>query len=73
VRILDARPSRCVHIGDSTTDIASAQAVGTAVIAYANKPGKRDRFRPLEPDVSVTTMSALTDAVRMGQQSQRLA
>ena len=73
IDILDARPSRCVLIGDSITDIAAAKAVGAAVIAYANKPGKRDRFRPLKPDVTVDTMSAVTDAARMGQPSRRLA
>lgn len=33
-----------VFIGDSTTDIEVAHAVGAAVIGYANKPGKADAF-----------------------------
>jgi phosphoglycolate phosphatase-like HAD superfamily hydrolase len=51
-----------VLIGDSATDIEAARAARTAVIAYANKPGKQDRFVPLRPDALITAMSDLTAA-----------
>lgn len=57
-----AQPSECVLVGDSITDIQAARAAHTAVIAYANKPGKRARFAMLEPDVIITAMQDLADA-----------
>ncbi|WP_326945742.1 HAD-IA family hydrolase [Amycolatopsis sp. NBC_01307] len=49
-------PGDCVMIGDSVTDIEAAQAAGTKVIAYANKPGKRQRFEELSPDGVVESL-----------------
>lgn len=43
-------PGSCVLIGDSTTDVEAAHRAGTAVIAYANKPGKRQALDLLGPD-----------------------
>lgn len=52
-------PEECVMIGDSATDVEAARAAGTKVIAYANKPGKRERFLDLEPDGVITSMMEL--------------
>ncbi|MBQ0922642.1 HAD family hydrolase [Saccharopolyspora endophytica] len=49
----------CVMIGDSTTDIEAAHAAGTDVIAYANKPGKRDRLSPFNPTAIIEHMAEL--------------
>ncbi|MEU6643213.1 HAD-IA family hydrolase [Saccharomonospora sp. NPDC046836] len=49
----------CVMVGDSSTDIQAAQAAGARVIAYANKPGKRERFERLRPDTIIDDMSEL--------------
>jgi HAD superfamily hydrolase (TIGR01549 family) len=49
----------CVMIGDSVTDIEAARAAGTKVIAYANKPGKQQRFITLVPDGMITNMTEL--------------
>lgn len=52
-------PDAYVMIGDSTSDIEAARAAGTAVIAFANKPGKYERFAALAPDGIVTSMADL--------------
>lgn len=59
MRQLAARPAECVLIGDSTTDITAAQAAGTAVIAYANKPHKRADFASHHPDAVIDDMRAI--------------
>jgi phosphoglycolate phosphatase-like HAD superfamily hydrolase len=41
---LGCLPGDTVFVGDSDTDIEVAQAVGVPCVAYANKPGKRERF-----------------------------
>ncbi|SFO09911.1 HAD family hydrolase [Amycolatopsis rubida] len=55
----EVQPSAYVMIGDSTSDIEAARAAGTAVIAFANKPGKHERFAALAPDGIVTSMADL--------------
>ncbi|MET9260311.1 HAD-IA family hydrolase [Amycolatopsis sp. NPDC004079] len=52
-------PGAYVMIGDSASDIEAARAAGTAVIAFANKPGKHERFTALAPDGIVTSMADL--------------
>lgn len=52
----------CVMIGDSVTDIEAAHRAGTAVIAYANKPGKRERLEPHNPTAIIDHMSQLLSA-----------
>lgn len=61
---LHVEPGVCVLIGDSATDITAAHAAGTAVIAYANKPGKHARFAPYRPDVVIDSMTAIADALQ---------
>ncbi|WP_158628700.1 HAD family hydrolase [Saccharopolyspora rhizosphaerae] len=56
---IKADAAECVMIGDSTTDIQAAHAAGTAVIAYVNKPGKRDRFTPHKPSAIIEHMTDL--------------
>jgi HAD superfamily hydrolase (TIGR01549 family) len=55
-----AAPGECVMIGDSLADIEAAHASGTAVIAYANKPGKRVRFEQAHPTLIIDSMGELT-------------
>ncbi|MFD3462515.1 HAD family hydrolase [Nocardia fluminea] len=50
--------------GDSVTDLLAADSATLPAIAYANKPGKVERFAPFTPAVTITSMSALLDAVR---------
>lgn len=45
IRSLGTSPEFCVMISGSVTDIEAAHAAGTAVVAYANEPGKADYFR----------------------------
>jgi len=52
----------CVLIGDSTTDVEAAQQAGTAVVAYANKPGKREAFEAQRPDAIIETMHDIAAA-----------
>jgi HAD superfamily hydrolase (TIGR01662 family) len=63
---LGARPTDCVMIGDSVTDIQAAKAAGTKVIAYANKPGKRERFAAHQPDALIDSMTVLFEAPTTG-------
>jgi phosphoglycolate phosphatase-like HAD superfamily hydrolase len=58
-----AVPARsAVYVGDSMSDIEVAQAVSMACVAYANKPGKRERFE-VTSAVVIDSMSELTDAL----------
>ncbi len=52
-------PGECLMIGDSTTDIQAARAAGTLVVAYANKPGKRERLAAHQPDAIIDHMADL--------------
>ena len=49
----------CAMVGDSSTDIEAAHAAGAAMIAYANKPGKRERFERLRPAAIIDDMAEL--------------
>ena len=60
---LHATPAGCVLVGDSTTDIIAGHAAGVAVIAYANKPGKRQAFAGHRPDVVIDTMHEIPHAL----------
>jgi HAD superfamily hydrolase (TIGR01662 family) len=51
-----AEPADAVLIGDSITDIQAARAAGTAVIAFANKPGKDRALRSFEPEALIRSM-----------------
>lgn len=59
INIAGGLPSECLMVGDSISDIDAAHAVGTPVVAYANKPGKRERFHPYNPDAIIDSMTEL--------------
>ncbi len=56
---LKTSPDHCVMIGDSVSDIHAAKQANTAIIALANKPGKRERFEQHGPDVIIDHMGEL--------------
>ena len=62
---LDADPPSAVLVGDSVRDIEAGRAAGTAIIGYANKPGKRQRLVDAGADAVVDNMTELADAVRL--------
>lgn len=61
-RSLNATPSACTLVGDSLTDVEAAHAAGVLTIAYANKPGKTQRFLNVEPAAVTTTIALLVEA-----------
>jgi phosphoglycolate phosphatase len=61
---MPAPASSAAFIGDTTTDIRAAHAARTAVIGYANKPGKAARFTEARADAIVTSMTVLADLAR---------
>ena len=52
-------PAACTFVGDSLTDVEAAKIAGVRSIAYANKPGKIERFIPTAPDTIVTVLASL--------------
>jgi HAD superfamily hydrolase (TIGR01662 family) len=61
---MDADPSRCVLVGDSTTDVQAAHATGIAAIGYANQTNKTQRLAAAGADTIITHMTNLADALR---------
>lgn len=61
---LGVEPERSTFTGDSTTDLEAANSAHVPAIGYANKPGKADRFAAYSPAVTISSMSALLQAVR---------
>jgi phosphoglycolate phosphatase-like HAD superfamily hydrolase len=51
-----------LFIGDSISDIEAATAIGVPVVAYANKPGKRERFEAMHAAVVIDSMWNLSSA-----------
>jgi len=62
-KLANAIPADCVLIGDSLADIDGAHAAGVAVIGYANRPEKLDRFTDAHPDVVITSMVEVANAL----------
>lgn len=60
---VETRLAASVLVGDSDTDIEAAHATGMTAIAYANKPGKADRFAKLNAEAIITDMRRLATAV----------
>lgn len=56
---LGAEPDDCVMVGDSVADIEAAHAAGVAVVAYANKPGKREGFERAKPSAIIENLADL--------------
>lgn len=61
---LDVEPDACTLIGDQTTDVQAARAIGAASIGYANKPGKAEDLTAAGADAVIAQINELTDAVR---------
>ncbi|MBV9162893.1 MAG: HAD family phosphatase [Pseudonocardiales bacterium] len=61
---LDADPTRCVLVGDSTTDVQAAHATGIAAIGYANAANKTQRLTDTGADTIIIHMTTLANALR---------
>lgn len=49
----------CVVIGSSEVGIEAARHAGTSIIAYADEPGKRERFEPYRPIAIIESLAEL--------------
>jgi phosphoglycolate phosphatase len=63
VETLGEQPEHCLMIGDSTTDMASAKAIGVHRVGYANKPRKREPLAEAGADFVIASMAELQDAL----------
>jgi beta-phosphoglucomutase-like phosphatase (HAD superfamily) len=61
---LDASPTGCVLIGDSTTDIRAAQQALIDVIGYANRPGKYELLSVTGASAVITSLADLILPIR---------
>jgi phosphoglycolate phosphatase len=61
---LRTTPVRSTLIGDQTTDIRAAKAIGASSIGYANKPGKADGLSEAGADAVIAHIAELTEAIR---------
>ena len=62
-KLANASPADCILIGDSMTDIDGAHVAGVSVVGYANRPEKVDRFADAQPDVVITSMLEVANAL----------
>jgi HAD superfamily hydrolase (TIGR01549 family) len=61
---LGSKPEQAVMIGDSDTDIEAAQAAGVPIVAYANKPGKAERFAAADAVTdSMSRVAAVAESI----------
>lgn len=65
-----AKPADAVLIGDSITDIQAARAAGTAVIAFANRPGKDRALCSFEPEVLIRSMDEIAASPGLQEHDQ---
>jgi HAD superfamily hydrolase (TIGR01509 family) len=56
---LAVEPAECVLVGDSITDVLSAQAAKVKAIAYANKSPKAERFAQLGVEALIESMAEI--------------
>jgi phosphoglycolate phosphatase-like HAD superfamily hydrolase len=63
LRALEAETEATILVGDSTTDIEVAHAVGAVAVGYANRLEKLAQFEELHVDVVVDHMDALAEAL----------
>jgi HAD superfamily hydrolase (TIGR01509 family) len=61
---LGTSPRRCTLIGDQTSDVKAARAIGAASVGYANKPGKADDLTAAGADAVIEHINELTEAIR---------
>lgn len=66
LRSLVVSPSASAFIGDSASDIVAAHKASVAALAYANKEGKEQLFRRLEPAIIFSDMSVILDSLPSG-------
>jgi phosphoglycolate phosphatase-like HAD superfamily hydrolase len=55
-------PRDTLFIGDSISDIEAGAALDIPVVAYANRPGKRERFAAMHPAAVINSMWTLSGA-----------
>lgn len=53
----------CLMVGDSTTDVQAAHALGVRALGYANQPGKHAAFQRLGCAAVITRMTDLAHAL----------
>ena len=58
---LGVPPDAVLLVGDSTTDVVAARAVGVSCVGYANRPGKQQRLAGA--DVILDDMQVLVEAL----------
>jgi phosphoglycolate phosphatase len=61
---LDAAPTECVIIGDSTTDMQAASRASINSIGYANRPGKHDSLAAAGATAVVSSLADLVLPLR---------
>lgn len=72
VNALRVKPTVCVLIGDSASDIEGGRAAGVRTIAFANKPGKRNHLVRAGADAATegaTGMAQIAAALIMNDMS----
>jgi HAD superfamily hydrolase (TIGR01509 family) len=63
LRALNGLPPSCTLVGDSVSDVKSANAAGTHSVGFANKPGKYERLVRAGAGAVVTTLAELEAAL----------
>lgn len=63
LRALGAHSEYALVVGDSTSDVAAARAIGTRSIGYANKPGKSARLIAAGADAVIETLTTPDQAL----------
>jgi HAD superfamily hydrolase (TIGR01549 family) len=66
LRSLAVSPSDCAFVGDSESDIVAAQRASIAAIGYANKAGKEELFKRLNPVIIFRDMRLMVDSLPVG-------
>ncbi len=67
---VDGDPTRCVLVGDSTSDIEGARAADVRTIGFANKPGKRARLLRAGADAIIEGTDGMAELARALHQSE---
>jgi beta-phosphoglucomutase-like phosphatase (HAD superfamily) len=67
---VDADPTRCVLVGDSTSDIEGGRAADVRTIGFANKPGKRPRLLRAGADAFTQGTDGMAELARALHQSE---
>ncbi|PRY00662.1 HAD superfamily hydrolase (TIGR01509 family)/HAD superfamily hydrolase (TIGR01549 family) [Allonocardiopsis opalescens] len=62
---LSTDPADCLMVGDSATDIEVAQTMGVPTVAYADRPGKAERFRLMNSDAVINDMHEIAMAIAL--------